>query len=43
MKKAIFSILPLLLLVTPSYAGYSSIECSSESVFVENSCTACYN
>jgi len=43
MFKKLLVIVSLLVIATPSYAAYEEIECSTDSVFSENSCNQCFN
>ncbi len=41
--KKILAIVSLLVVTTPSFAAYEEIECSTDTVFSENSCNQCFD
>jgi hypothetical protein len=43
MRKVLLSSIITLALVTTTFAGYSEVSCSTDSVFAENSCTQCFD
>ena len=42
MTKKLFVLVSLLLIAMPTFADYEEIECSNDSVFLENSCNQCF-
>lgn len=43
MFKKLIILISLSVIATPSFAAYTEIECSTDTVFTENSCNQCFN